>query len=180
MQVVGLAGEAIYLTSFKEKMAEFDVPEARHFVDRVFIVILGGPSVAELNDFYSRHFGVPKAQATPAVISVLSRAHGMSPDTRHDLAALPLQGRKRIEADTMPRAMLAAPVRRRRAAAGHRDDRWPSASTGCPTKRGIALPRSWPLAPYHGRRGAVRRHGRRADRTDRGLDAAGGAMSAQM
>ena len=106
MQVVGPAGEAIYLTSFKEKMAEFDVPEARHFVDRVFIVILGGPSVAELNDFYSRHFGVPKARATPAVISVLSRAHGMPPDTRHDLAALPLQGQCYIEADTMPRATL--------------------------------------------------------------------------
>jgi catechol 2,3-dioxygenase-like lactoylglutathione lyase family enzyme len=106
MQALGPAQESIYLTSFKEKMAEFDTPDARHYVDRVFIVILGGPSVKVVNEFYHRHFGVAIAPVMPAVISVLSNAQGLPSDTQHDLAALALQGQSFIEADAMPAATL--------------------------------------------------------------------------
>ncbi len=102
MQALGPAEESIYLTSFKEKLTEFDTPDAKHFVDRCFIVILGGPSVAVINDFYSTHFSVAKAPVIPAVISVLSQAQGLPPETTHDLAALALLGQSYIEADTMP------------------------------------------------------------------------------
>jgi catechol 2,3-dioxygenase-like lactoylglutathione lyase family enzyme len=154
MQVLGPASESLYLTSFKQKLPEFDTPDANHFVDRVFIVIVGGPSVAALNEFYTRHFGVAKSQVMPVVISVVSQAHGLPLDSRHDLAALALRGQSYIEADTMPAGTLP------RAAEGSElppaismisfgVERLPDALPW------IAPPAVLPQAPYHGRRGAV-------------------------
>ena len=154
MQALGPAGESIYLTSFKQKLAEFDTPEARHFIDRVFIVILGAPSAAAANAFYSRHFGVATAPVIPAVISVLSNAQGLPSDTMHDLAALALQGQSFIEADTMP------PATRPRVAL---DGELPPAIAmvtfvvdALPDSlEYLAPPVALPEAPYHGRRAAV-------------------------
>lgn len=154
MQALGPAQESIYLTSFKEKMAEFDTPEARHYVDRVFIVILGGPSVQVVNEFYHRHFGVAVAPVMPAVISVLSNAQGLPADTPHDLAALALQGQSFIEADTMPAATLP-----RGGLEGELPPAIAMVSFGVDalpeTLEYLAPPTVLPEAPYHGRRTAV-------------------------
>ncbi|GMU68747.1 MAG: hypothetical protein AMXMBFR37_10790 [Steroidobacteraceae bacterium] len=156
MQVLGPSNEGIYLTSFKEKLSAFDVPDAKHFIDRVFIVILGGPSCEAINAFYSRHFGVPAAKAVPSVITVLSAAHELPTDTRHMLAALALDGQCYIEADTMPAGTLP-----RTAAPGELPpgismvtflvDRLPDD----PSLTWLAEPRTLAQAPYHGRRTAV-------------------------
>jgi hypothetical protein len=154
MQVLGPARESLYLTSFKEKLPEFDTPDANHFVDRVFIVICGGRSVAELNDFYHRHFGVAVAPVIPAVISVISNAHGLPGDTRHDLAALSLTGQSYIEADTMPPGTLP-----RLADAGELPPAIAMVSFGIDAlPEGLdwlAPPATLPIAPYHGRRAAL-------------------------
>ncbi|HKZ73714.1 MAG TPA: hypothetical protein VJ011_06595 [Steroidobacteraceae bacterium] len=102
LQVLGPAREALYLTQFKRKLPQFDTPTAKHAVDRVFIVVLGGPSIGAVSDFYVRHFDVPRSPVTPAVISVMSHAFGMPPDSRHDLQAVPLAGQSYIEIDAMP------------------------------------------------------------------------------
>ena len=156
MQAIGPASEAIYLTSFKEKIAAFDVPDAKHFIDRVFIVILGGPSCEAVGAFYSKHFGVPPAKTTPSVITVLSAAHGLPADTRHPLAALALAGQCYIEVDAMPAGTL-----ERTPAPGELPpgismvsflvDRLPED----PALDWLAEPRTLPQAPYHGRRTAV-------------------------
>ena len=154
MQALGPAEESVYLTSFKEKMAEFDTPEARHYVDRVFIVILGGPSVREVNDFYHRHFGVAVAPVMPAVISVLSNAQGLPPETNHDLAALALKGQSFIEADTMPagtlpRGGLPGELPPAIAMVSFGVERLPE------SLEYLAPPVALAEAPYHGRRAAV-------------------------
>ncbi len=156
MQVLGPSNEGVYLTSFKEKLAAFDVPEATHFIDRVFIVILGGTDCETVSAFYSRHFGVPEAKAVPSVITVLSAAHGLPADTRHQLAALSLAGQCYIEVDTMPPGTLertSAP-----------DELPPGISMVTfivdrlpedPSMTWIAEPRTLAQAPYHGRRTAI-------------------------
>lgn len=154
MQALGPAQESIYLTSFKEKLPEFDTPDARHYVDRAFIVILGGPSVKVINEFYHRHFGVAMSPVMPSVISVLSQAHGLPADRKHELAALALQGQSFIEADTMPAATLPR---------GGLDGELPPAiamvSFGVDRlPEGLdylASPVPLPEAPYHGRHAAV-------------------------
>lgn len=154
MQALGPAKESIYLTSFKEKLPEFDTPDAKHYVDRVFIVILGGESVESINEFYARHFNVGKAPVIPAVISVLSNAQGLPSDTKHELAALALQGQSYIEADKMPPATLPRIAR---------DGELPPAISmvsfivkQLPSAlQWLAPPRVLPQAPYHGRRASV-------------------------
>lgn len=154
MQALGPAQESIYLTSFKEKLPEFDTPDAKHYVDRVFIVILGGPSVEVINTFYAEHFNVAKAPVIPAVISVLSNAQGLPADSKHDLAALQLQGQSYIEADRMPPATLPRTAR---------EGELPPAISMVTfvvkqlpeSLSWLAPPRALPQAPYHGRRAAV-------------------------
>jgi hypothetical protein len=154
MQVLGPAHESLYLTSFKERVPEFDTPEPKHFIDRVFIVILGGPTAASLNEFYTRHFGVGTAPVMAGVISVISNAHGMPADSPHDLAAIALNGQSFIEVDTMPAGTLP------RTSAGDElppaismvsfgVDRLPDSLTY------LSPPQVLPQAPYHGRRAAV-------------------------
>ena len=154
MQVLGPARESLYLTMFKEKMPEFDTPEARHAIDRVFIVILGAPSAAAANAFYSTHFGVATAPVIPAVISVLSRAQALPVDTMHDLAALTLQGQSFIEADTMPATTLPRP-----AVEGELPPAIAMVSfdvEALPSSlEYLCAPQALPEAPYHGRRAAV-------------------------
>jgi len=155
MQALGPSREAIYLTSFKEKMAEFDVPEAHTFIDRVFIVILGGRSIAEINGFYATHFGAPQANAMPAVISVMSNAFGLPPDTKHELAAVALRGQSYVELDAMPADATPRP--------GSPDELPPAISmvsftadslpaSGLPY---LAEPATIPQAPYYGKRAGV-------------------------
>jgi catechol 2,3-dioxygenase-like lactoylglutathione lyase family enzyme len=109
MQVVGPAREVLYLTQIKEKLAAFDTPEAASFVDRVFIVIIGGTSLDALQDYYHGQFGVARAAAMPSIISVLSAQYALPPDHLHAIAALQVAGQCYIEADEMPPGALARP-----------------------------------------------------------------------
>ncbi len=109
MQVRGPADEVLYLTQIKQKLPIFDTPDARHPVDRVFIVILGGRTMDELQDWYEAKLGVPRAPVIPSKISVLAHAYGESPDTLYSIAALPLGGQAFIEADAMPAAVSPRP-----------------------------------------------------------------------
>jgi hypothetical protein len=71
-------------------------------VDRVFIVIVGGPSLDELLDFYCSVFGVPLPQRMESRVKAMSEAFGLSPEHRYQIAALALRGSCYIEADQMP------------------------------------------------------------------------------
>jgi len=102
MQVTGPAQEILYLTQIKQRLAAFDTPEAASFVDRVFIVILGGTSLDALQDYYHAQFGVARAAVMPSVVSVLSASYGLPRDYRHPIAALQVGGKCYIEADQMP------------------------------------------------------------------------------
>lgn len=102
MQVVGPAQEVLYLTMVKEPLPGFDLPEPACDVDRVFIVILGGPDIGRMQHYYHRQHGVPETPVMEARISVLSRALGLPADRHHPLAAMPLAGQSLIEIDAYP------------------------------------------------------------------------------
>jgi hypothetical protein len=109
MQVVGPARELLYLTQIKEPLPIFDTPEAASFVDRVFIVILGGSNLASLQDHYHQQLGVARVPVMHSVVSTLSARYGLPADFQHPIAALPLGGKCYIEADQMPDAAIARP-----------------------------------------------------------------------
>jgi hypothetical protein len=110
MQVRGPAGEILYLTQFKRKLAPLPFPPARCKVDRVFIVIVGGHSLDELLDFYTTVFAVPPPQRMESRVKAMSEVFGLSPEHRFRIAALPLRGSCYIEADEMPPAAKPPPT----------------------------------------------------------------------
>jgi hypothetical protein len=114
MQILGPGNELLYLTEFKQPIPGLDTPVARCTVDLVFIVILGGPSMEDLQNFYAGNFGVPGAPAVESRVKGMSAAFGFSPEQRYPIAALPLAGQALIEVDEMP-----AQAKSRPAADGH-------------------------------------------------------------
>jgi len=104
MQLRGPAGEIIYLTQFKREVAGLPAPPARCPIDRVFIMILTGPSLDGLLDFYGRRFAIPQPQRMQSRVKVMSEVFGLSPEERYQIAAVPVRGRCYIEADQMPPA----------------------------------------------------------------------------
>jgi hypothetical protein len=102
MQILGPGRELLYLTEFKKPIPGLDTPVARCAVDMVFIVILGGSSMNDLQTFYSRRFGVPGAPAVESRVKGMSAAFGNSPEHKYPIAALPLAGQCLIEVDEMP------------------------------------------------------------------------------
>lgn len=106
MQVRGPGGEILYLTQFKRPLPALPAPAARCRVDRVFIVIVGGPSLDELLDFYVGRFGVPAPQRMESRVKAMSEAFGLSPEHRYPIAALALREACYVEADQMPPAAV--------------------------------------------------------------------------
>ncbi len=102
MQILGPGRELLYLTEFKRPIPGLDTPVARCPVDRVFIVILGGPSMSGLQDFFAGAFGVPGAEPVESRVKGMSAAFGNSPEHKYPIAALPLAGQTLIEVDEMP------------------------------------------------------------------------------
>jgi len=111
MQILGPGRELLYLTEFRKPIPGLDTPVARCPVDRVFIVILGGPSMTDLQSFFGASFGVPAAAPVESRVKGMSAAFGNSPEHKYSIAALPLAGQSLIEVDEMPPEARARPCR---------------------------------------------------------------------
>ncbi len=109
MQVQGPAKEFLYLTMFKRR-TEFDVPEAVDFVDRTFIVILGGPSVEMLSEGWGKRFGLSASDPRPVKITVMGQVYGLPSSHRFMLSTMRLSGSNLIELDEMPETATPRPV----------------------------------------------------------------------
>lgn len=110
MQVVGPAEEVLYLTRPGGDAAA-TLGTAQSFVDRPFIIILGGPNLPALQQFYARHFRIPVAAAGQARMTVLNKAHGLDIETTHPLAMARLSPRFALELDGYPDTATARPRR---------------------------------------------------------------------
>ncbi len=110
MQILGPGKELLYLTEFKRPIPGLDTPVARCDVDSTFIVILGGPSMQGLQNFYHENFGVPNAPVMESRVKGMSAAFGNSPEHKYPIAALPLHGQSLIEVDEMPAGATNRPV----------------------------------------------------------------------
>lgn len=111
MQILGPGKELLYLTEFKKQIPGLDTPVARCRVDRIFIVILGGPSMSGLQSFFNTAFGVSGAEPVESRVKGMSAAFGNSPEHKYPIAALPLAGQTLIEVDEMPSRATARPRR---------------------------------------------------------------------
>jgi hypothetical protein len=109
MQGTGPAGEMLYLTWIQRPIPGHDLPVAKSFVDRCFIVVLGGPDMEAMRRFYHDNFGNTPGPIAMPRIHALSAANGLSPETKHPLCTLPLGGQSLIEIDEYPKTATVRP-----------------------------------------------------------------------
>ena len=100
MQVIGPAGEALYLTW--KKPVTPDVPMAQSFVDYCFIAVAGGRDIEAMRAFYRTTFGNDSGPARAVHIDVLSNANHLAAETSHPLTTVALGGGSKIELDQYP------------------------------------------------------------------------------
>ncbi len=102
MQVVGPAQEVVYLTRIPPSDSAASLGSAQTYVDRPFIVILGGPDMAAMRQFYQEVFGVSVSEIRPARMTVLNKAHGFDIEQTHPLAMARVSPQYGIEIDGYP------------------------------------------------------------------------------
>lgn len=88
MQVVGPAGEVVYLTGNTGDRAASNHPEPKTLIDRIFIMVLAGPDLPALKKFYLETFQLGDQGDLAFPVQVLADAQGLPADHVFDLAVL--------------------------------------------------------------------------------------------
>jgi hypothetical protein len=101
MQVVGPAEEVLYLTHPGGEAAA-SLGSAKSFVDRPFIIILGGADLPALQKFYADNFGIAAGNVIMARMTVLNKAHGLDIETTHPLGMARISPHFALELDGYP------------------------------------------------------------------------------
>ena len=106
MQVLGPSNEIIYLTRIIPGGSGFNLGSAQSYVDRVFIMVVGGPSMKALQDFYSQKLNMPVTEASDWTIGVISRLNNLPEDTIYPLALVSFEQDFLIELDEYPSVVV--------------------------------------------------------------------------
>jgi hypothetical protein len=155
MQVIGPAGELLYLTRVKPGASGFDLESARSEVDRVFIVVVGGSDLESLRKFYADRLVASVSPPAAYRISVLSQAYGMDSEQLHQLSVARLSTRFLIELDQYPPGAVARPRRAGELPPGMATVSFEVESLEASPLQFIAPAASLPEWPYQGRRVAA-------------------------
>jgi len=100
MQLLGPAGEVLYLTEIRAEVPPFELPRARCPVDRLFIPVLLADNLDQATRCYERFPGTA-ALKFETKITVVNRARGLDVETRHPVSTIQLKGRNLIEIDQL-------------------------------------------------------------------------------
>lgn len=110
MQAIGPARELLFFTRVTETGLPIPMMPAATPVDRVFIMVVGGPSMPALQNFYGKGLGLPVGKPNAWQITVLSRALGLPMSTTYPLAVAPMPRDFLIELDEYPARAIPRPV----------------------------------------------------------------------
>ena len=111
MQAIGPAREFLYFTRVIPSGFPIPMMPAATPVDRAFIMVVGGPSMGALQDFYGKALGLPVGKASAWQIGVLSQALGLPIETTYPLAVAPMPRDFLVELDEYPLPAKPRPVR---------------------------------------------------------------------
>ncbi len=155
MQVTGPAGEVNYFTRIPPTGSVFNLGSAKSFVDRTFIVVVGGPDVDALRSFYRDVLQAPTSDVQTTKINVLQDAYGLPGDTGTRIGIVQFPSSFLIELDQYPEAAISRPIRR-----GHLPPGIAMVTFAVRNFDGVQLP--WKVepavraeAPYNGRRAGL-------------------------
>jgi catechol 2,3-dioxygenase-like lactoylglutathione lyase family enzyme len=157
MQALGPAGELIYLTRIPEGKSLFNLGSARSFVDRTFIVVLGGHDMQAMRRFYAETLRMPVTEAAPSTISVLARAWDLPAETQFPLAIVRFPQDFLIELDAYPATATPRPRREGELPPGIAMVTFQAADLDAIAADFVTPPRRIDAFPYAGRRAALLR-----------------------
>ncbi len=103
MQVIGPAGEVLYLTQVKKAVPPFEIPMAGCRVDRLFIPVMCCTDRDAALEFYQRFPNCRGFRFETTVTSV-NTAYGYDLDRKHAVTAVQLAGNTMIEIDQIDAA----------------------------------------------------------------------------
>lgn len=89
-QVVGPAGEALYLTQIKGDIPGFSLAPADRTVAWCFVVILATASLPAAKEFYVTRYAIADAPVIDARVTMMSAAFGLPREHQHRISALTL------------------------------------------------------------------------------------------
>lgn len=103
MQLLGLAGECLYLTMESGDRESSILPPPRAPVDRPFILVLAGPDFEAMRRWYVERFNLRQRPVRNAKVRVVQAAQGLGPDDTFQLTTVGLAERGYlIELDGYP------------------------------------------------------------------------------
>jgi catechol 2,3-dioxygenase-like lactoylglutathione lyase family enzyme len=111
MQAIGPAREFLYFTRVIPSGFPIPMMPAATPVDRVFIMVVGGPSMAAMQGFYGKTLGLTVGKASEWQITVLSLALGLPVETTYPLAVASMAKDFLVELDEYPPPAMPRPVR---------------------------------------------------------------------
>lgn len=103
MQVIGPAGEVLYLTQIDAAVPPFELPQASCRVDHLFIPVLSCQTRATALAFYQQ-FAPGREFVFDTRITSVNAAFGWPLERRHPVATVQLAGNTMIEIDEIPAA----------------------------------------------------------------------------
>ncbi|MCP4000030.1 MAG: hypothetical protein GY727_03880 [Gammaproteobacteria bacterium] len=102
MQVIGPGGELLYLTRNQQAAGALGLDESMPLAERPFIMVLGGPSMSELTEFYGGTLELLVDPPSFFKISMISKANNLDPETTYPLSIAYAAPGYLIEMDELP------------------------------------------------------------------------------
>jgi catechol 2,3-dioxygenase-like lactoylglutathione lyase family enzyme len=156
IQTLSDSGAMLYFTRIQPGGSRYGLHGAKTFVDRVFNVVLGGPSLDELQHFYAHSMGLRVGDPMMFTMTLAAQACNASPDTPFPICVAPLRARNSIlELDEYPENSAPRPRDSGRIPGGMSMVSFIVASLEQPQLSYRAPPTAVAAAPYHDRRVAV-------------------------
>jgi hypothetical protein len=109
MQVVGPAGEVLYLTEVRKPEAPFDIAPAESPVERLFTPVTACLRRDEALRVYSK-LGAQRSWRFDTTLGSVNRAHGLDPSLKHPVGTVQLAGRSMVEINQLGMARSRPPV----------------------------------------------------------------------
>lgn len=156
LQMAGPAGELMYFTRILPGGSRFGLHGAKSFVDRPFIMVVGGESLAAIEAFYGDVLGLRIWPQAPFRIGQMSHVLGLPAETTYPMSIARIPGRDfLLELEELP-----AGLARREVPKGQLPEGLAMVSFRAAPLEGLAVdyraePRRIDIPPYDGRQVAV-------------------------
>jgi hypothetical protein len=110
MQVIGRAGEVLYLNKVQRSMSDLELPAAHAWVDHIFIVPLAARDDAATLDFYTQALRFERGGAYTITYSVINQAFGFDDSVKTRMTMTRVGTLPNIEVDQYPPQTIERPT----------------------------------------------------------------------